>query len=116
MNYNIAKYTNYRMLAIGVLIGGIGLLSIISLSGISMYGNSIIMGLYFTGHISFSSASLSLAALGIPSSVITGYLLSTAGYEAFLEGTTVIFIRYAVIDVLGIWGWIILAAIAGTAA
>jgi hypothetical protein len=110
------KYKGYRQLGVGIMLASFGILTLILLSGISLYGNSTIMALYFTGHISASSARLSLIALGIPSTAITGYILSTAGYVAFLNGTTIVLIGYSILDVLGIWGWIILGAIAGTAA
>jgi len=115
MNRYLENGLNYRMLAIGILIAAFVSIVAIEISGITTYGNSAIMALYFTGHISESSAALSLTALGFPSGFATAYLLSTAGYEAFLEGTTIVFIRYTVLDVLGICGWIILAAIATAA-
>ncbi|AGO60307.1 hypothetical protein [Ferroplasma acidarmanus] len=107
---------NYRMLAIGISIAAFASIAVIGMSGITMYGNSAILALYFTGHISESSAALSLTALGFPGGFAMTYLLGTAGYEAFLAGGTIVFIRYTVLSVLGPWGYMILLAIFGAAA
>ena len=116
INYITKRYKSYRILGIGIIFVSFGIIAIMALDGINLYGNSAIMALYYTGHISYHSAELSLAALGFGDGPLVAYLLSTAGYTAYIDGATLIFVRYAVIDLLGIWGWIILGAVAGTAA
>ncbi len=116
MNNYTTKNRSYRWIGIAVLFSSFTALLAITLSGINLYGNSAILALYFTNHISLSSAELSLSALVFPAGFAIKYLLGTAGYEAFIDGTTIIFIRYTVLDVLGFWGWMIPASISGASA
>ena len=108
---------SYRNMGIMFIFGAMSFMVLIEFVAKPTLGMSdAILGLYYSGHISASQAGISLTGLGIPSGIITGYLFSTAGYIAFLDGTTVVFIRYSIIDVLGPWALVILGAIIGAAA
>lgn len=115
MYYMRTRSLDFRKVGIAFLLFAVVSMMLLAFSGAFTYGSNAIMALYFEGVISENSAVVSLTALGIPSGIVTGYLLSTAGYVAFEQGALTIFLRYTILDLLGWWGWLILAAIAATA-
>ena len=115
MCFRQTRNMDFRRIGFAFILLAAVSIMLLAFSGAFTYGSNAIMALYFEGVISESSAVISLTALGIPSGIVTGYLLSTAGYVAFEQGALTIFLRYTILDLLGWWGWLILAAIAATA-
>ena len=115
MYFSRVRNIDYRVVGFVLILIAAAAMMLVALSGVFSLGSSAIMALYFGGYISQGSAIVSLTALGIPSGIVTGYLLSTAGYVAFTQGALTIFFRYTVLDLLGFWGWLILGIIAASA-